>query len=185
LWVRVGRCPDQARARGAWQDASALVEVSGIQGDATGSAFCVEKSDLFVTNAQVAAGADAKVGRVRLVIDSGLASQRILPAKVVRLDDEIDLALLQVNASSGLTPLELGQDAGLVELAEGHDVSNRGKPRTYSAEPVRDGLFTATVIPDQEVYLVRRDIDEWSCRSLFLPTELLQGPYDNCLISRG
>jgi S1-C subfamily serine protease len=90
----------------------------GIEGDATSSAFCVEKSGLFITNAHVVTCRDGKVGRVWLVVECGLATQRILPAKVLRLDDENDLVLLQVNAGSDLTALELGQDADLVELAE-------------------------------------------------------------------
>src|SRR5262249_14361199 len=32
-------------------------------------------------------------------------------------------------------------------------ISNSGEPRSYTAQPVRDGLFQATVIPDHEVYL--------------------------------
>jgi S1-C subfamily serine protease len=98
--------------------ATALVEVSGAQGDATASAFCVDPSGLFVTNAHVIAGAAGRNSRIRLVVDSGLATQRILPAKVLRRDDEIDLALLQVASVPGLTALALGQDADLHELAE-------------------------------------------------------------------
>jgi hypothetical protein len=97
---------------------TALVEVSGARGDATGSAFCVDKSGLFITNAHVVRGASGKGGRIRLVLDSGLATQRILRARVLRRDDEVDLALLQVDAVPDLTPLELGRDADLKELSE-------------------------------------------------------------------
>src|SRR5438105_609767 len=95
------------------KQATALVEVAGAQGQATGSAFCVDQSGLFITNAHVIEGAAGEEGRVRLVVDSGLATQRILPAKVLRHDDDVDLALLQVNARTGLTPLELGRDSDL------------------------------------------------------------------------
>jgi hypothetical protein len=133
--------------------ATALVEVSGIQGETWGSAFCVEKSGLFITNAHVVTGADGKVGRIRLVVDCGLATQRILPAKVLRHDDEIDLALLQVNADSGLIPLELGQDAGLVELAE---VTTFGFPFGRMPAVGRAEYPDITVLPSR-ITSLRRD----------------------------
>jgi S1-C subfamily serine protease len=117
-WPELGVAQNTSALVERGKRATALVEVSGIEGDATGSAFCVEKSGLFITNAHVVTGRDGKVGRVWLVVECGLATQRILPAKVLRPDDENDLVLLQVNAGSDLTALELGQDAGLVELAE-------------------------------------------------------------------
>ena len=80
--------------------ATALVEVTHGEAGASGTAFCVDRcldgSGLFVTNAHVVADEAGKVGTVRLVVDIGLETQRILAATVVRHDDEMDLALLRV-----------------------------------------------------------------------------------------
>src|SRR3954453_6148817 len=97
--------------------ATALVEVTTAKAGATGSAFCVDKSGLFITNAHVALGA-GKDATMRLVLDIGLDSQRSLEAKVLRHDDRMDLALLEAEAGAGpeLTALDLGQDADLREL---------------------------------------------------------------------
>jgi hypothetical protein len=97
--------------------ATALVEVTTAKAVASGSAFCVDKSGLFITNAHVVLGA-GKEATVRLVLDIGLDSQRGLEAKVLRHDDRMDLALLEadVAADSGLTALDLGRDADLKEL---------------------------------------------------------------------
>ncbi len=85
--------------------ATALVEVTGTRGEGSGSAFCIDKAGLFITNAHVVEAA----AQVRLVVDIGLKTQRGLRAKVLRSDDEFDLALLKVDADLGLTPLELGK----------------------------------------------------------------------------
>ncbi len=89
--------------------ATALVEVTSPRGEGSGSGFCIDKAGLFITNAHVVEGA----AQVRLVVDIGLKSQRSLRAKVLRSDDEFDLALLKVDADLGLTPLELGKDDSL------------------------------------------------------------------------
>ncbi len=99
------------------KSATALVEVTHEKGGAAGSAFCIDASGLFITNAHVIENNDGKEGTVRLVVDIGLETQRILSAKVLRHDDELDLALLQAVAEAGLTPLELGRDADLKDRA--------------------------------------------------------------------
>jgi putative serine protease PepD len=108
---------------------------------------------LFITNAHVVTGPDGKVGRVRIVVDCGLTTQRILPAKVLRHDDEIDLALLQVNEGSGLTPLELGQDAGLVELAE---VTTFGYP-LGRLPPIGRAKYPAITVLPSRIIELRKD----------------------------
>jgi hypothetical protein len=98
--------------------ATALVEVTGDAGVTIGSGFCIDKSGLFITNAHVVEKAAGKKGVARVVVDIGLETQRILRAKVLRHDDAVNLALVQVDATASLTPLELGRDADLKELAE-------------------------------------------------------------------
>ncbi len=93
--------------------ATALVEVVTAEGAASGSAFCIDRSGLFITNAHVVRGGTS----VRLIIEIGQKSQRRLRARVLRADDERDLALLQADGDAGLTPLELGRDDTLRETA--------------------------------------------------------------------
>ena len=51
------------------------------------------------------------------MIDIGRNSQRSLRAKILRVDDGLDLALLKVDADAGLTALELGKEDTLLETA--------------------------------------------------------------------
>ncbi len=98
--------------------ATALVEVSAAKVNATGSGFCVDKSGLFITNAHVVEMPAGLQATIHLVLDIGLDTRRSLEAKVLRHDDRMDLALLQVDARNGpeLTALELGNEAPLKEL---------------------------------------------------------------------
>ena len=100
------------------KQATALVEVvsPGPEGSGSGSAFCIDRSGLFITNAHVIGEAEGGRAELRLVLDTGRSSKRlILRAKVVRSDDRLDLALLKVDPVADLTPLSLGRDDGLNE----------------------------------------------------------------------
>jgi S1-C subfamily serine protease len=97
--------------------ASALVEVTLPGGEVTGTAFCINPSGLFVTNAHVVADLFAAGGDLRLMLDIGQKTQRRVPAKVRRADDYLDLALLELRADPRLTSLELGNDRTLSETA--------------------------------------------------------------------
>lgn len=104
------------------QKATALVEFFEDQGpvikvERTGSAFCIDRSGLFITCASVVTGSGGKV-KVHIVLDAGKESSRKLPATVLRSDLSLDLALLQVDGNAMPTPLELGREAGLRELLE-------------------------------------------------------------------
>jgi len=89
--------------------ATALVEADTSRGKVRGSAFCIDRSGLFITNAHVVRG----VGDIRLILEIGEPTQRVVQARVLRKDDVFDLALLQGDARSGLEPLELARDAEL------------------------------------------------------------------------
>jgi S1-C subfamily serine protease len=124
--------PDQIRAA---KRATALVETSGRVGRtviidgkrvpvggglvptrAYGSAFCVDPSGLFVTNAHVAEMAGGNV--ISLVLNPAEADQAVVPARVIRSDKTLDLAVLQVNAAvlpKGQAVLELGVTNDLIE----------------------------------------------------------------------
>jgi WD40 repeat protein len=93
--------------------ATALVEARA--GKASGSAFCINAAGLFLTNEHVVRG-DA--GTIRLILDSGLETQKIVQARVVRMDGQFDLALLRAEGEGKYPALPLGSDKGLGELTE-------------------------------------------------------------------
>ena len=121
LFLLVGSTPSLAQHKREvieqGKKATALVEVKTAEGGATGSAFCVDKSGLFVTNAHVVDEATGGKAEVGLVLDVGLKTQRSVSAKVLRADDLLDLALLKIDPDPRLTPLELGKDEALFETA--------------------------------------------------------------------
>jgi hypothetical protein len=105
--------------------ATALVEVITEKGQATGSAFCIDASGLFVTNAHVIAGSGTGE-RIQLVLDIGKKSQRSLRATPRWVDDELDVALLKAEPrGTPLTALDLGKDG---DLSEGAEVTTFGFP---------------------------------------------------------
>ena len=61
----------------------------------TGTAFCVHPSGLFITNEHVVRGAEKE--EITLVLNPAVENQRVLKAKVVRMDKALDLALLRVD----------------------------------------------------------------------------------------
>jgi S1-C subfamily serine protease len=92
--------------------ATALVEVK----PAYGSGFCVHPSGLFVTNEHVVRTAGGNP--VSLILNAGSKTQKVLKAKVVRQDKDLDLALLRVEGETTLPTLPLGSDEDLTELEE-------------------------------------------------------------------
>ena len=78
-----------------------------------GSAFCIASSGFFVTNQHVVANAGND--KVTLVVNAGEAGQKVITAKVLEVDKEADLALLQAAAPGPFTALPLGSVQGLVE----------------------------------------------------------------------
>jgi hypothetical protein len=130
------------------KNATALVEIPI---DATqkvfGTAFCIDASGLFVTNAHVADTAPA--GKVTLIISPGETDQRVLTARVLKSEKELDLALLQAESPGTLATLELGQIATLFDTM---DLTAFGYPfggalalasKEYPAISVSTGHVTA------------------------------------------
>ena len=99
------------QALAAGKQATALLETTNE--DASGTAFCVDPSGLFVTNDHVAE--EAVNQKMTLVLHPGEANQKTLIAHVLRTDKDDDLALLKVDGVAGLTSLPLGRDNGLLE----------------------------------------------------------------------
>jgi len=103
------------RARG--KKAIALVTVKSPDREARGTAFCIDKSGLFVTNARVVQKVVDGRGDLVLLINIGLDTERSLAATVQRVDDYLDLALLKIDAVPSLTALEFGKDESLSETS--------------------------------------------------------------------
>src|SRR5262249_38687984 len=75
-----------ADRKGQGKKATALVEVTtpGPEGGGSGSAFCIDRSGLFLTNAHVIEEAEGGRAEVRLVLDPGGSAKRlILRARIV------------------------------------------------------------------------------------------------------
>ncbi|MGO9601598.1 MAG: S1C family serine protease [Isosphaeraceae bacterium] len=134
------------------KNATALVEVTFAEGSASGSAFCVDASGLFITNAHVVAKAFDGQGQVRLVLEIGLKTQRVRHAKVLRSDDILDLALLKVD-DTALTPLELGKDDTLIVTAP---VMTFGFPFGHGPTVRNEAYPDISVVPSH-ITSLRRD----------------------------
>ena len=94
--------------------ATAMIEKSGVVRQALGSSFCIHTAGFFLTNAHVV-NEDTNFS---LLLHPGLKNQRRVSARVVRVDKNLDLALLRANEGSGYAPLPLGTDDGLTELLQ-------------------------------------------------------------------
>jgi S1-C subfamily serine protease len=110
--------------------ATALVEVQagsarGVR-QGYGSAFCIHRSGLFVTNEHVvnpsAPGIVPREGsgrdEVTLILGPGEKNQKSFTAKIVRTDKQLDLALLRITGADNLPTLSLGDDDQLEELMD-------------------------------------------------------------------
>jgi hypothetical protein len=152
--------------------ATGLVEVKGgpARGlrQAHGSAFCIHRSGLFVTNEHVVyprgpfpghqPGAHGEIG---LVLNPGEKTQKPYAARVIRTDKQLDLALLRVDGANEIPALNLGDDDQLEELMEvvafgfpfgagiggadapGIDQPAVGQQRDYPSVSVNAGSITA------------------------------------------
>ena len=109
--------PPEIVTRG--KSATVLVRVGG----AEGSAFCIDADGLFVTNQHVIA--NAPNARVVMVLHAGEANQFVVPARVLRADKELDLALLKLETPQQLVALPLGS---IDELFETMNVTAFGFP---------------------------------------------------------
>jgi hypothetical protein len=80
----------------------------------SGSGFCISPKGFFLTNAHVVKG--LRPGKtVRLVLSPSTADERTLDARLVSVDEENDLALLQAAGANNLTSLPTGGASNLTE----------------------------------------------------------------------
>ena len=73
----------------------------------TATAFCVDARGLFLTNAHVVAGVPPG-GKLHLMLDPGGPGRQHVEARVLSVNAEMDLALLQADGLKGLAVLEFG-----------------------------------------------------------------------------
>jgi WD40 repeat protein len=149
--------PGRIDVVGLGKKATALVEVTAPrpEGGGSGSAFCIDRSGLFITNAHVVAEAEGGQAELRLVLDTGRGSKRlILRARIVRSDDRLDLALLKVDPAAELTPLTLGRDEDLTETMP---VTTFGYPFGRALAFRRDGYPDITVLESKITSLKKDD----------------------------
>lgn len=95
---------------------------------ALGTAFCIDASGYFVTCLPVVEG--ARGAPLRLVLSAGEENQRVLDAKVVRIDQATKLVLLRATSKSELPSLRFAPAAKLTETQQ---LAVFGYPR----EPIR------------------------------------------------
>ena len=126
--------------------ATALVELK----PQYGSAFCLHPSGLFITNEHVVRMAGNSV--VTLVLDAGVKTQKVFKAKVLRVDRDLDLALLQAEGADKLPALALGKDDKLEELAE---VIAFGFP--FGTALAKEGTYPSISVNVGSVTSLRRD----------------------------
>jgi hypothetical protein len=152
--------------------ATALVEVKagpaqGL-GQGYGSAFCIHRSGLFLTNEHVVNPPGVFPGRlpsargeVTVILNPGEKTQKSYAAKVIRTEKQLDLALLRVDGTDNFPALNLGDDEQLEELMDvvafgfpfgmgigGAGVPPLGQPgvanrRDYPSVSVNAGSITA------------------------------------------
>jgi S1-C subfamily serine protease len=138
--------------------ATALIELRSI---GSGSSVCVSVDGFFITNHHVVVGAGLGEN-VRLVVAPGQKGERVLVARVVKLDEENDLALLKADAAPGLVALSLGTDDQLYETmplaAFGYPFGRMlAADKGYPAVSVNTGAVTALRKKGDELSMIQLD----------------------------
>lgn len=126
----------------------------------SGTAFCIHPSGLFVTNEHVVRGAAEAI----VVLNPSLGTEKVVKAKVVRVDKDADLALLRVDGIKDLPSLPLGSADEVDELAE---VVACGFPlgkalatdkKEYPAVSVAAGSVTSLRRRNRELQYIQVDV---------------------------
>ena len=112
LWsATLAGAQTKAEIVAAGKKATALVRTD----DGFGSAFCVDASGFFITNEHVVE--HPRDGTVGLIINAGERDERALSARIVGIDGDADLALLQTSEAGPFVALSLGSSENLSETA--------------------------------------------------------------------
>jgi hypothetical protein len=143
----------------AGKKATALVEIydgKDLKGWAT--AFCIDKSGVFVTNNHVAT-TGSKNNKLTLVIDAGTRTQRSLAATVLKTDADTDLAILRADHAGPYESLELADPASIRGLAETTQVTVFGYP-FGEALAMRDDARPEASVTLSRIMALRHDHGE-------------------------
>ena len=140
--------------------ATALVDLSAQQKIATG--FCIDDSGVFVTNFHVVDEVDDDE-QITLVLNASQDSERKVKAKVIRTDEENDLALMRVESPGPFQALKMGEESELFEtmqtvvfgfpFGKGLSVDEDSFP----AISINVGRITALRRSDNETKLIQLD----------------------------
>jgi WD40 repeat protein len=124
------------------KEATPLVIVSlKDQPIAYGSAFCIDASGLYITNAHVVSASKSLGGEIKIALltRSGEKEQRSFSAEVLRSDPKLDLALLRVKTDIAMPALRLGSDETVTEtlplMIFGYPFGAQLSPSTYPPSP--------------------------------------------------
>ena len=137
---------------------TALVD---LQWMGSGSAACVSADGFFLTNHHVVEGVGLG-NSVKVVVHPGQKTERVLLARVVKLDEDHDLALIKVDGPRDLSPIALGTDDGLVETmpltAFGYPFGRMlSEDDGYPAVSVNTGTVTALRRKNGELASIQLD----------------------------
>ena len=146
----------------AGKKATVLVEMSvAMHRKGYASAFCIDASGIFITNAHVT---DSAVnGKLTLVLNPGEKDQQVLQATVLRSDKTMDLGVMKAASTGPIPVLEVGSDDGLVETMP---LTAFGFPfgealsmdkATYPAISVNGGRITSLRKKNGELELIQVD----------------------------
>jgi WD40 repeat protein len=111
-WTTASLAQQPEAAPGRSRRATALVVVEAAPGRVHGTAVGVVRAGLFATNAHTVVGAHDR-SAVRLVLDPGETTERIVAAQLVQLDEAVDLALLEADIRPAPEPVEIAAAEGL------------------------------------------------------------------------
>ena len=141
----------------AGKAATALVEVRTARGDGYATAFCIHPAGWFLTNAHVAQR------DLNLILNPSLKTEKSYSARVIRSDQDLDLALLHVEGAHDLPALVLGSDDDLEDLMEvigfGFPFGKALAPgkHTYPAISVNVGSITSLRRRDGQLERIQLD----------------------------
>jgi hypothetical protein len=122
-------------------------------------AVCVHPSGLFLTRSDIVRSAEKAA--LRIVLNPGVKSEKTLPAKVVRFDHELNLALVRALDQKDLPTLALGGEEGLAELIEvyaiGFPTSQWFPKKEYPTSSLVNATVTSLRYKDAELERIHLD----------------------------
>lgn len=142
------------------EQATALVQSASDPARSIGSAFCINSQGIFITAARLAGQEGSSV---RLVLLPGDPKSRAVDAKVVRLDMQSNLAVLQTSPAGQFTSLELADTTHLYDTMEvcafGYPIRNGFARDLRTLPPISVNIGHITTIQKENEDPTRIGID--------------------------